>query len=170
MKITLVYAQTKDCAIGYSGNKPLPWNYPEDLTHFVQVTRGKPMIMGMSTFESLPCLLPGRFHHVLTRKKSFLSLGRTDRVMFHASLDDALNVCLEDMAEEVCLIGGASVIAEGMGVADTIHRTVILNKSLEGDLAVVPEIPGEFECVNVLTCPTNPDLVFQTFKRIPHLF
>jgi dihydrofolate reductase len=38
-----------------------------DLKRFKALTMGKPMIMGRKTFESLPGLLPGRRHIVLTR-------------------------------------------------------------------------------------------------------
>ena len=64
-EITLVVARADNGVIGKDGG--LPWHLPADLKHFKALTMGTPMIMGRKTFESLPGLLPGRRHIVLTR-------------------------------------------------------------------------------------------------------
>jgi dihydrofolate reductase len=63
--ITLIVARADNGVIGKDG--ALPWRIPADLKRFKALTMGKPMIMGRKTFESLPGLLPGRRHIVLTR-------------------------------------------------------------------------------------------------------
>ena len=63
--ITLIVARAANGVIGRDGK--LPWHLPADLRRFKALTMGKPMIMGRKTFESLPGLLPGRRHIVLTR-------------------------------------------------------------------------------------------------------
>ena len=63
--ITLIVARADNGIIGNNG--ALPWHIPADLKRFKALTMGKPMIMGRKTFESLPGLLPGRRHIVLTR-------------------------------------------------------------------------------------------------------
>lgn len=48
----------------------IPWQLPEDLAHFREVTLGHPVLMGRATWESLPERfrpLPGRDNIVLTR-------------------------------------------------------------------------------------------------------
>ncbi len=45
----------------------LPWHIPGDLRRFKQLTMGSAMIMGRKTFDSLPGILPGRRHIVMTR-------------------------------------------------------------------------------------------------------
>jgi dihydrofolate reductase len=62
---TLIVARADNGIIGKDG--ALPWHIPADLKRFKALTMGKPMIMGRKTFESLPGLLPGRRHIVLTR-------------------------------------------------------------------------------------------------------
>jgi len=57
-EVILVLARADNGVIGRD-NK-LPWHIPADLRHFKAITKGKPMIMGRRTFESLPGLLPGR--------------------------------------------------------------------------------------------------------------
>jgi dihydrofolate reductase len=58
-------ARATNGVIGRDGK--LPWHIPADLKRFKALTMGTPMIMGRKTFESLPGLLPGRRHIVLTR-------------------------------------------------------------------------------------------------------
>ena len=63
--ITLVVARAQNGVIGRDGK--LPWHIPADLKRFKALTMGSVMVMGRKTFESLPGLLPGRRHVVLTR-------------------------------------------------------------------------------------------------------
>ena len=67
--LTFVWAEDEAHQIGYQGK--LPWHLPADLRHFKKFTWGHPMVMGRRTFASLPELLPGRPHIVLTRDLTF---------------------------------------------------------------------------------------------------
>ena len=82
--IVLIYARAANGAIGLDGD--LPWRLPADLRHFKALTLGLPMIMGRKTFESLPGLLPGRRHIVLSRRDSFAA----DGVQMAGSVTEAL--------------------------------------------------------------------------------
>mgnify|MGYP001152135394 CR=1 FL=1 len=53
----------------------VPWAISEDLQRFKKLTIGNPMVMGRKTFESLPGLLPGRRHIVLTRQEGWSADG-----------------------------------------------------------------------------------------------
>ncbi|MDQ4087863.1 MAG: dihydrofolate reductase, partial [Pseudomonadota bacterium] len=72
-EIVIVAASADNGVIGKDGR--LPWHIPADLRHFKAVTMGAPMIMGRKTFESLPGLLPGRDHIVMTRDRSWSADG-----------------------------------------------------------------------------------------------
>ena len=67
--ITMVVARARNGVIGRDG--ALPWHLPADLKRFKALTTGSVMIMGRRTFESLPGLLPGRRHVVLTRDRAW---------------------------------------------------------------------------------------------------
>ena len=60
----------------------LPWDIPEELTHFKEYTKGKTLIMSGSTFASLPGLLPGRRHIVIGRPKTVAKNGAVPHVLF----------------------------------------------------------------------------------------
>ena len=72
-EVIFVVARADDGTIGVDGK--VPWRIREDLKRFVAHTGGKPMIMGRKTFESLPGLLPGRRHIVLTRNRGWSAEG-----------------------------------------------------------------------------------------------
>jgi dihydrofolate reductase len=62
--ITIVLARAINGVIGKDNQ--LPWHIPGDLKRFKQLTMGSAMIMGRKTFDSLPGILPGRQHIVMT--------------------------------------------------------------------------------------------------------
>ena len=78
-KITMIAAIGKNNELGKNNN--LIWPIKEDLQFFKQQTMGKPVAMGMRTLESLPKLLPGRKHIVLTTKNPDLASQRQRQVL-----------------------------------------------------------------------------------------
>ena len=64
--ISLVVACDANRLIGKKGW--MPWNLPEDLKHFRQVTLNKNILMGRKTFEGIGKPLPKRKTYVLTRQ------------------------------------------------------------------------------------------------------
>jgi dihydrofolate reductase len=87
--------------------------------------------MGRKTFESLPGLLPGRRHIVLTRDAGWSAAG-AERV---ATVDEAL--ALAGDAEEVAVIGGAEIYALFMDRATRIELTEV-HRTVEGDTKMPP--------------------------------
>lgn len=132
-EIMLIYARAANGAIGLDGD--LPWRLPADLKHFKALTLGKPMIMGRKTFESLPGLLPGRRHIVLTRDAGWAAEGAQTA----ATLDDA--VTLAD-AETIAIIGGAAVFEAFLPRADRVELTQI-HADYDGD-TFMPELGPEW--------------------------
>ena len=61
----MIVACDRNGAIGRDGD--LPWRQSTDLQHFKEVTMGSNLIMGRKTWDSLPGILPGRTHYVLSR-------------------------------------------------------------------------------------------------------
>jgi len=72
-EVLFIVARATNGCIGRGGD--VPWKITEDLRRFKAHTMGKPMIMGRKTFESLPGLLPGRPHIVLTRQAGWQAKG-----------------------------------------------------------------------------------------------
>ena len=131
-EIVIVVARADNGVIGNRGT--LPWHIPADLKHFKAVTMGTPMIMGRRTFESLPRLLPGRRHIVLTRAPGWLA----DGVEVASSIEAALSAARD--APMVSVIGGAQIFALFMRDADRIELTEV-HAAYEGD-TVMPSPRG----------------------------
>jgi dihydrofolate reductase len=127
-EITLIYARAANGAIGLQGD--LPWRLPADLKRFKALTMGLPMIMGRKTFESLPGLLPGRRHIVLTRDAAWQAEGAEAA----ATPDAALALA---GAGPVAVIGGAEVFALLLPRADRVELTQI-HADYEGDTFMPP--------------------------------
>jgi dihydrofolate reductase len=115
-EIVLVVARADNGVIGKDG--ALPWHIPADLRHFKEVTMGTPMIMGRKTFESLPKLLPGRRHIVLTRDRAWAAAGAD---VVH-SVEEAL---ARADAERVTVIGGAEIFRLFADLATAVELTEV---------------------------------------------
>ena len=122
--LTLVAALADNRVIG--SNNRLPWHLPADLQHFKRLTLGKPMLMGRRTWESLPGLLPGRRHLVLSRDPDYQAEG-AEVVM---SLQQALRMVAS--APELMVIGGAQLYRQLLPLAERLHLTRV-HASPEGD-------------------------------------
>ena len=131
--LSLIAAVAKNRAIG-KDNKLL-WHLPEDMRHFRETTRGKPVIMGRKTWESLPDSfrpLPGRHNIVVSRNPAYQAPGAT----LAASLEEALLKAGKD--EETFVIGGEELYRKAMPVAQKLYLTEI-NQDFDGD-AFFPEV------------------------------
>jgi dihydrofolate reductase len=133
-RITMVVARADNGAIGRDGG--LPWRISEDLRHFKRVTMGSAMIMGRKTFESLPGLLPGRRHIVLTRDSAWRAEGAESA----RSAQEALALAGD---ERVSIIGGAGVFAAFEPMAEAIELTEVQG-SPEGDTFLPPFDPSRW--------------------------
>ncbi len=103
----------------------MPWHLPADLRHFKALTMDQPMVMGRKTFESLPGLLPGRRHIVLTRDPDW---GEEGAEVAH-SVEDALHLA---NAPHVAVIGGAEIYRLFLPLAHRIEWTEV-HAAPEGD-------------------------------------
>jgi dihydrofolate reductase len=130
-EIVLIYARAANGTIGSDG--ALPWRIPADLRRFKALTMGNPMIMGRKTFESLPGLLPGRRHIVLTRDPEW----RAEGAEVARSPDEALRMAGEG---EVAVVGGAEIYTLFMPLAHRIELTEV-HADYEGDTRMAE--PGD---------------------------
>ncbi len=122
-RITIVVARAVNGVIGRDGT--LPWRISADLKRFKALTMGSVMIMGRRTFDSLPGLLPGRRHIVLTRDRAWSAEG----VEVAHSMEEALALAGR---EPVSIIGGADIFDLVLAVADALELTEVLEE-VEGD-------------------------------------
>lgn len=123
--VSIIAAVARNMAIGYQ-NKLLYW-LPNDLKRFKALTTGHTIIMGRRTFESLPKgALPNRRNVVLTHSQIIFPGVET-----FPSLQKALASCASN--EDIYIIGGASVYAEALPLADRLCLTEIDDTPAQAD-------------------------------------
>ena len=157
-EIILFIARADNGVIG--NGDTIPWRLPEDQRRFKRMTMGKPMIMGRKTFDSLPGMLPGRRHIVLTRDKDW----EGDGADVASSVENALKMA---NAPHIAVIGGAEIYKAFLDKADRIELTEV-HSNPKGDIkmpafdeTVWEEITREdHEAVN-----GKPGYSFVTLKR-----
>lgn len=140
--ITMIIARAENGVIGRDGH--LPWHIPADLRRFKALTMGSAMIMGRRTFDSLPGLLPGRRHIVLTRDQNWSAL----RADIAHEREQALALAGE---QPVSVIGGAEIFALFLPLAHRIELT---------------EVVGPVQGDTVLSDPRSPE--WQEVAREEH--
>ncbi|MCR4920886.1 MAG: dihydrofolate reductase [Bacteroidaceae bacterium] len=123
--ISIIAAVARDGAIGFH-NKLIYW-LPDDLRRFKSLTTGHTIVMGRRTFESLPKgALPNRRNIVLSRSNRVFEGAEV-----FPTLDDALRATAAD--DEVFIIGGASLYAQALPVADRLCLTEIDDTPSQAD-------------------------------------
>jgi len=119
-RLSLVSAMDRNRLIGKANT--LPWHLPADLAFFKRMTMGKPIIMGRKTYTSIGKALPGRQNIVITGNTSFNAPG----CEIADSIEQA--IALAASADEIMLIGGASLYEQTIDSADSIYLTLIHHK------------------------------------------
>ena len=160
-EIVLIYARAANGAIGNEGD--LPWRLPADLKRFKALTMHKPMITGRKTFESLPGLLPGRRHIVLSRRDDLKAEG----VEMAGSVKEALALAAQgNDSGEIAIIGGAAIYDVFLPLAHRIELTQI-HADYKGDTFMAE--PGREWVLTAredhAASDPHPAFSFLTFRR-----
>jgi len=135
-KIGLIAAVAENNIIG-SANE-LPWKIKSEWAYFARMTKGKPLIMGRKTYESVNGPLKDRPNIVITRDKTFKAV---EGVVVTHNMKDALHeaqlIAARDGVDEIMVGGGAEIYAQALPFADRLYLTEIHLK-VAGDTAFPP--------------------------------
>lgn len=134
LPLTLIASVGEKLEVGKEGD--LCWHIREDLRHFKELTMGGAVIMGRSTWESLPRRpLPGRKNIVITGRADYDAPGAT----IAGSLEEAIE---EAKDTETFIIGGESVYCQALPLASRLELTRIYASEPEAD-KYFPEFSDE---------------------------
>jgi len=186
--LSTALVQCSRCELGSLPCNELPWpprTYPEDMAHFKEATTRHAVVMGRKTWDSLPAKhkpLPDRMNVVVSTIPD---------PKFARNLDTAIAHAREQGVEKCFFIGGVRIFTEALLIADELDLTLI-DRAWDGDVLFpeghevhelglhasgtvvfslpVPMLPRgvpsvEFELVSREPCPTNPELMFTTWRR-----
>ena len=129
----LIVAIADNYGIGVKGD--LPWHISEDLQYFKATTKGYPVIMGRTTYFSLP------FRPLKGRKNIVLNLGGDPipEVTCVYSFDEAFAEAEATGKDKCFIMGGASVYRAALPLMDRLYITHVHTEVKEAD-AFFPEI------------------------------
>lgn len=115
MTLALIVAMDLNGGIGQSNT--LPWHLPDDLKFFKEVTQGTVLLMGRKTYESLPGVLPGRSHWVLSQ-----TMPESDHPQVHVfhRLEEMLAALA---SEKAMVIGGGELYRQLLPHVDELYVT-----------------------------------------------
>ena len=102
--LSIIVAIAENNLIG--GDNKLLWHLSEDLKRFKEITMDNTIIMGRKTFESLPGILPGRKHIVITRDENYKV--DSDQVEIVHNIQDVINEYANNN-ENAFIIGGGEI-------------------------------------------------------------
>lgn len=128
MIVSIIAAMDEKRGIGKEGR--IPWHIKEDLVRFKNLTRGKTVIMGRKTFESVlryyarsKNQIPNRKHIVVTRDTNYHPSIPNSYVAH--TIDKALKIAKEIEPNEVVISGGGQLFAQGIQYTDRLYLTIV---------------------------------------------
>ena len=151
----LIVAIADNYGIGVKGE--LPWHISEDLQYFKSVTRGYPVIMGRTTYFSLP------FRPLKGRRNIVLNLGGEPipEVSCVYSFEEAYREAEATGKDKCCIMGGASVYRAAMPEMDRLYITHVHTEVKDAD-AFFPVIDPEiWKKVSVSETHVDPETGYE---------
>jgi len=129
--ISLIAALSENRVIGKDNH--LLWDLPDDMKHFRELTRGKPIIMGLKTLDSKEIgrkPLPNRINIVLAREDEVDEIPGC--AIVH-SIDAAIEAAKD--AKEIVVIGGGSIYKQFLEqeLIDRMYLTIVHDDNADGD-------------------------------------
>lgn len=139
LNIKMIAALGADNAIGYQ--QQLLFHIPSDLTHFKSTTQGGVLVMGRKTFESLPGVLPGREHWVLSSNPA---ISTHPQVRVFATLAELITHAKSALRGRILWVaGGGEIYRRFMPYANELVLTKVLATAAMAD-TFFPQIPHHF--------------------------
>ena len=151
----LIVAIADNYGIGVKGD--LPWHISEDLQYFKSVTKGYPVIMGRTTYFSLP------FRPLKGRKNIVLNLGcdPIPEATCVYSFEEAYKEAEETGKDKCFIMGGASVYRAAMPQMDRLYITHVHTEVKDAD-AFFPVIDPEiWKRVSTSETHTDPETGYE---------
>lgn len=168
MTISIIAALDRNGLIGRGNN--LPWRIPADLKYFKEVTDGRVIVMGSTTYESIGKPLSNRVNVVLTNDAVKGEHYRKDGCIVVHTVNDVLEDWLKH-EEEVFIIGGREVYRQFLPYAQALYLTHI-DHEFEGDTFFPEYNKKNFELVSLTYKfkgeSTPYDLKFAIYERANH--
>lgn len=139
MSFSIIAAIGKNNELGKNGG--LCFQLHEDMKYFREKTKGHAILMGSKTFFSLPKMLPGRKHIVISSRL------KPEDLPEGVELFNSISAVVEkykDSNEEIFVIGGGMVYAEMISYCSKLYLTEVDAEDKEADTFFQPFDKSQF--------------------------
>ena len=128
-KVRLVFAQGTNREFGNGDG--LPWGHcKSDFKSFREDTMDSICLMGSKTWESLPTTLVGRVNAVMSRNPVWNKKDECPDFRMKGDLASAIyELKMNYPDKDINIIGGLSMLEEGLDFADEIYMSMVLPSS-----------------------------------------
>lgn len=124
--ISLIAAIGQNNELG--NNNQLPWHLSADLKYFREQTKGKPVIMGRKTYDSIGRPLPQRENIIISRNQSL----KIEGCHCCTSIEEALSLAKTFTQDEIMVIGGGEIYKIALPLANKLYLTEV-KKQVKAD-------------------------------------
>jgi len=169
--LSIIVAVDEDGGFGKDGK--IPWNIPEDMAHFKEVTSGGVCIMGRKTYEDmlnmlkarkkskkkLKEILPGRESFVVTSDVDYKAEGATAV----QNIRNAIAHLDKNDHREIFVLGGYRMFIEALPWTSTIYMTIVKNEKYQCDKFFPIEVLNNR--YKIVDGKETKKLYFVTYKR-----
>lgn len=163
--LSLIAAVSDDGFI--STGKGVPWDLPDDRSHFRQYTAGGFLLMGRTTYQEMSGWFSDHRPIVLSRDSTFHPDAGHHRV---PTVPLALLYAQQAKAQELIICGGAQTYAAAMPLADKLVITRV-HDSLGAGMAFPPTDPQRWIETSRIEHPADARhshaMTFLTYQSLP---
>lgn len=125
--IKLIAAIGDNHVIGKDGW--MPWDLPEDLKTFREITLNHDLVMGRTTFDFMKKPLPKRFTYVVTNNKDYTFEHERVEVVYDF---DSLLEKYKNSENDIYVCGGAKIYEYALPYVDEMWISLV-DEHFEGD-------------------------------------
>ncbi|MGD9605244.1 MAG: dihydrofolate reductase [Bacilli bacterium] len=155
--ISIIVAISQNGIIG-KGNE-LPWNYPEDLHYFKQITTNHTVVMGRNTFESIL----SNIHQPLPKRKNVVVTKNMNWDYPNVKVvHDFIDYLQKPRDEEIFIIGGKQIYQIALPYANRLYISHI-RRYYDGDVSF-PQI--DFSQFKLIKETLNEEISFCIYERV----
>lgn len=124
-KVSIIVSVADNGVISHNGS--VPWDIPDDVARFHELTLGQSVVMGRKTLQAIGSPLTMRQNIILTKKGAAMIEGvdlGDQKIWATNSVKGAIGIAEHD----VFVIGGMKAYKEALEFADTIYLTRVHQK------------------------------------------
>lgn len=159
----LIVAHGRNGVIG--NGSEIPWRHRADMMHFRNATLGCALIVGRTTFDTLPASMPGRDVVVVTSRP----ISADAVAVALPSFEEAVRIAVEDLGVHAIAFAGGPRIYEAAMALPWMRRAIITDIGAEPQgTAFMPPLGAEW--VEESSSPLasregEPDALVRTMVR-----